>query len=72
MSDQFVFVSLRWDGGRGEELFGPWQVRKDGSHLREINQFVTRWQEVEQTNSAEMTVWLPTSPEAYEQRVAST
>lgn len=71
MNDQLVFVILRWDGG-GEELFGPWHAKEDGSHLSEIKRFLTRWQAVEKKNSAEMTVWLPTSPEAYEQRLAST
>lgn len=72
--EQFVFVTIEWDGadGRESEPFGPWTVREDLSHIDEIGEFAMRWRDIEAKPGMSLTVWLPTSPAAYEQRLAST
>lgn len=72
--EQLVFVTIEWDGadGRASEAFGPWTSREDGSHLDELGEFLRRWRDAEAKPGASFIVWAPTSPDAYEQRVART
>ncbi|MEV1245099.1 hypothetical protein [Nonomuraea sp. NPDC049750] len=74
MAEQLVFVTIEWDGPKRREAdpFGPWTVREDGSHLAEIQDFLKRWRDTEAKPGMTVVMWLPTSPDAYEQRAAST
>jgi hypothetical protein len=48
--EQFVFLVItwgdsppKWDGTDARELFGPFTVREDGSHLAEIEEIARAW-----------------------------
>ena len=74
MSEQLVFVTIEWDGPerREGESFGPWTVQADGSHIDAIGEFMRLWHATERKPGVSFIVWLPKSPEAYDQRVTGT
>ena len=44
-ADQYVFLVITWGkGGEDErEVYGPYPVREDGSHLNEITERAQAW-----------------------------
>ena len=66
--DQFLVVHVEWDepdGTARQEIYGPWAVADDDSHLAAVSEFVRAWPERSGVQPETVTLVMCVDPAAW-------
>ena len=67
LAGRFLVVHVEWDDGgeARQEIYGPWAVAEDDSHLAAITEFVKGWPDRAGVLPGTVTLWACTDPAAW-------